>query len=135
MNVLTLADSHAELSIPAEGAVRGKHKVAQACETWKCFSLAPTSDDQARDFCQPSGDQSRNGIRSQPQPVDDSGSNGNDVLNSSCNFHADQIGIRVKTESRGREFLLKKNSQLLIRRCHDECCGLASCNFGRECGT
>src|SRR2546425_3923653 len=115
LEILSLAERHTDTAIPTETAVGSEYQISQTCETRKGLPPASASDDQPRHFGEATRDQSCDRIRSQPEAVHDTCRDRNDVFYSSGDFYPDQIGVCVEPESRRRQFLLKKEPQLLVR--------------------
>jgi len=68
-----------------------------------------------------------------PSPAfNDAGGNRNDVFDRGSDFHADDVRVRIETETGCRQFALQSESQVFVR-CGDHQRGrFAGRNFGCE---
>ena len=102
-----LAQFDADHAVARERAGAGEHQIAQAGESGKRFCLAAAGHGEARNLGDAPGDEASSGVVPKAQAGDDTGGDGNDVLERAAEFDADDVVIGVEAECRARELPLE----------------------------
>ena len=96
--VAALAQCLTDSPIAAERAGAGEHQVAYAGEAGESFAAASAGYGQTGDLSNASGDESGGGVVAEADSGGDSGSDGDDVLECTAEFDADDVGAGVEAE-------------------------------------
>ena len=93
------AEFDADAAIARQAAGAGEDEVAESGESGHGFGAASAGDDEAGHFGEAAGDEGGDGVVAEAEAVADSGGDGDDVLQGSAEFDADDVAVGVDAET------------------------------------
>src|SRR5580704_1454986 len=112
----TTAEFNTNTAIAGQSSRAGQHQISQAGQSSHGFWLPAAGYHQARHLRQAAGDERRNRVMAQSQPVANSGSDRDGILQRASQFHADHVVVGINPKLRIAELILHGFGQPIVRR-------------------
>ena len=108
------AERHSDLAVAAQASGTCQHQVTEAAQSGQRVTASAFGKRKPRDLGKPAGDQRRERVLTQTQPLRHAGRNRDHVLQRAADLHAGDVVVDIQSESLATKVLLHRGRGLFV---------------------